>query len=412
MNNKKFFIKDFGEFEYVVTLLSTDYPETFVARRIGEECELFIFDEIKNTNNSISWITSPITLDQLYGLNKGTVTLNSCFLGPRKSKKKGYLVTSESGKEEAKYQLIEDLSPYVAENDVYVPEFIEDSHGSNVLALATDKVLFSVVLDEKEYADPFFDITRLTTSTNDGKSFLKSLPFNIEVRNNKACIQTNKSIVINFEISDKQIDNFDSKQMRIEQIENKVKNIESLAALEAIEKALNSGDDKQQLISALGNNKSTIEKYQKFVSTISKNKSERQIIQMVKPTISRTSKIEFDKNSLRTIASNAKESISIIDSQNKKTGFIICAGYFEMFDLKGKGKFRFIGDDGKVYRGVKSSEFDAKNMSPIEMKDSDFRFIIRMEWSSYDVGGKSTDCSYELISVKKEPRPIQQKLKI
>lgn len=405
MNNKRFYIKNFGEFEYVVTLLFVDYPETFVARRVGEECELFIFDEVNNNENSITWISCPISLDEFYGLNKGTITLNSCFMGPRKTKKAGYLVTSQSGKEEAEYKLIEDVTPYLADNDVYVPQFIEDSHGSNVLSLATGKVLFSVVVDEKEYSNPFFDISKLNSNTNDGKAFLKSLPYNIEVRNNKACIQTNRSIVINFEISDKPIKDTGSKQLKIEQIEQETSNVESIAALKAIEKALTSGDDKEALISALGNSKKAVNKYRKFVSTISKNKTNRQIVQMVNPNGVSSSMIEMNKETASKMAKNAEESICIMDANNKKTGLLYKAGYFEMFDLK--GKFRFIGDDGKIYRGIKSSEFNISKCPAIEMKDSESRYTIEMKSISYEFDGKTTDFSYELISVKKEPKPVQ-----
>lgn len=409
MNNKRFFIKGLGEFEYVVTLLSVDYPETFVARKVGEECELFIFDEVKSDANSITWISCHISLDEFYGLNKGTVTLNSCFMGPRKTKKAGYLVTSQSEKEEAEYILIEDVAPYLADNDVYVPQFIEDSHGSNILSLATGKVLFSVVVDEKEYSNPFFNINKLTNNTNDGKAFLKSLPFNIEVKNNRACIQTNRSIVINFEISDKQVVDVNTKQMRIEQIEEESKNVESLAALRAIEEALNSGDSKEKLISALGNSKRAVDKYRKFVSTISKNKAPRQIVQMVGPNGLQASRIELNKEKASNMAKVADESIFVMDSKNKKNGTIHKSGYFEMFDLK--GKFRFIGDDGVIYRGIKSLSFD-KNTCPIEIKDSDYRYVIEMKSISYEFDGKSTDFSYELVSVTKEPRPIQAELEL
>lgn len=410
MNNKRFYIKGLGEFEYVVTLLFVDYPETFVARRIGEECELFIFDEIQNDKDSITWISCPISLDEFYGLNKGTVTLNSCFMGPRKTKKAGYLVTSRSGKEEAEYILIENTTPYLADNDVYVPQFIDDSHGSNILSLATGKVLFSVVVDEKEYSNPFFDINKLNNNTNDGKAFLKSLPYNIEVRNNKACIQTNRSIVINFEISDKPIKDTNPKQLKIEQIEQESSNVESIAALKAIEKALNSGDDKEALISALGNSKKAVSKYRKFVSTISKNKANRQIVQLISLNGASTSKVEVNKETASQLTKNAEESIFIMDANNKKTGSLNKAGYFEMFDLK--GKFRFIGDDGRIYRGIKSSDFDINKCPAIEMKDSESRYIIEMKSISYEFDGKSTDFSYELLSVTKEPKPVQGDLEL
>ncbi len=411
MSNKRFFIKNLGEFEYLVTLLSVDYPETFVARKIGEECDIYIFDEIKNDENSITWICSAITIDELDGLNKGIRTLNSCFYGPRKTKKQGYLVTSSANKEEADCLLIDDTSKYVAERDVYVPQFVEDNHGSSVLSLATGKVLFSLVLDDKKNADPFFDIRRLTTSTNDGKAFLQSLPYNISVKDNKACIQSNQSIVINFEISDKPIKLANSKQLTIEQIDESIDNVESLAALNAIEKAFNSGDDKEKLISALGNNKNAIKKYHKFVSTISKNKNEKQLIQTIKPNFAKSNSIELNKKSLQELSNQASKSIELMNSQSKKTSTIIKAGYFEMFDIKGKGRFRFIADDKTIYRGTKSNVFDI-NKCPIEMQDSESKYIIEMNSLSYAIDGKETELSYELVSVKKEPKPLQGKLEI
>lgn len=406
--SNKFFINGLGHFEYVVTLLSLDYPETFVARKISEELELFIFDEVENTSESVTWVCSPISIDDLDALNKGTKTLNSCFVGPRNTPKPGYLVTSYAGKEQAEYKKIENLMPYISDIDVYVPEFVEDKHGAGVLALATKKVLFSLVIDEKKYADPFIDIARLTDNTNSGKAFLTSLPYNIEIRNNKACIQSNQSVVINFEIADKKTEK-NSKQLSIEQVEDEIENVEAIAAVEAIELALTSGDDENKLISALGNNKKALKNYNRFVSSISKNKKDKQIVQIARPNSPSSVSIGLSKTSLSSMATVAKESIKIMDEQKKQTGNIKCTGYFEMFDLKGKGRFRFICDDGKIYRGTKSPSFELKS-DVIELRNSEYKYFVELEYSCYKVDGKDTDLSYELVSAEKERKPLQGEL--
>lgn len=406
--NDKFYIKGLGEFEYVVTLLSIDYPETFVARKTSDELELFIFDEVENNKESVTWVCSAISVDDLDALNKGTKTLNSCFIGPRRTPKPGYLVTSYFGKEQAEYKSIDNMSPFVSDIDVYVPQFVEDKHGTGVLALATKKVLFSLVINENKYADPFIDITRLTDSTNSGKAFLTSLPYNIEIRKNKACIQSNQSVVINFEITDKK-DTKNSKQLHIKEVENATENVESIAAAEAIELALNSGNDENKLISALGNNKKSLKSYNRFVSSISKNKKDNQIIQIAKPNGASNVSINISKESLNSMANVAKESIKIMNEQKKQTGNLKCVGYFEMFDLKGKGRFRFICDDGRIYRGTKSSSFDSKS-DVIELKDSDSKYLIYLECSSYRIDGKDTDLTYELVSAEKEKKPFQNEL--
>ena len=409
--NKRFYVKNIGEVEYIATLFSADYPVTFVTRKVDSSCELYIFDEIKTDDVSITWICSRISVDEFDGLNKGTKSLNSCFCGPRHSKKQGYLVISKSGNEIADSVLIEDTSIYVGNEEVFVPQFVDDNHGSNILSMATGKLLFSLVLNDERYADPFFDIKNMSDSATDGKLFIASLPYGISIRNNRACVQSNQSIVINFEISDKPIKESNDRQLKIEQVDNETKNIESREALKSIQLAFESGNDSEKLLTALNNDKKAIKKFNKFLNTIKKNKCGGRCIQFVDSNNEKPLKNILLTDEVVEIAyKNSNESLSIIDNQEKKRSHIIRTGYFEMFDNKERRRFRFIGDDKNIYRGIASNDFDITKC-PIIMQDSKTRYIIKMEESYYIVNNRNTKPSYSLLSVEKEIIPIQETFK-
>lgn len=406
--NKRFHIKTIGEVEYIATLLCVDYPITFVVRKVDSECELYIFDEIDNDDNSIKWICSRISIDELDGLNKGTKTLNSCFYGPRRSRKPGYLITSISGHDIAECQLIEDVSQYVDKEEIYAPQFIKDDHGSSVLALATNKVLLSLVLNDEKYANPFFDISNLSDTASSGRTFLNSLPYNIVVKNNRACVQSNQSVVINFEISDKPLPNNNPKQLKMEELENSINNSESKAALDSVKRAFESGGDQEKLINAFNSDKKVLQKFNKFIHTLKKNNNNGRSVQFVdSQDNSQSDGISLTNEVLDITTSNVVESIKVLERQKKHTDTIDCFGYFEMFDNKGKRRFRFIGEDGIVYRGITSNSFDISKC-PIVMQDANRRYLIKMKCSYFVINGKQTKSPYELLFAKEEKRPKQE----
>ncbi len=409
--NKRFHVKTIGEVEYIATLLCIDYPTTFVVRKVNSNCELYIFDEIENDDNSIKWICSRISIDEFDGLNKGTKTLNSCFYGPRRSKKSGYLVTSISGYEVAECQMIEDVSRYVSDEEIYAPQFVKDDHGSSILALATDKILLSLVLNDEKYADPFFDITNLSDTASSGRTFLNSLPYNIVVRNNKACVQSNQSVVINFEISDKSLSDENVNQLKIEELEADIKNSESKAALDSIKRAFESGNDQEKIINAFNGDKNVLKKFNKFLGAIKKNKNDGRAIQFIdSQNDSPSNGVALTNEVLETTTANVVGSIKVLENQQKYTSEIKCTGYFEMFDNKGKRRFRFIGDDGNIYRGVASNSFDISKC-PIIMQDSNCRYLVNMESSYFVINGKNTKSTYELLSAIEEKKPVQEEIK-
>lgn len=118
--NKKFCVENLGELEFVLRLIENDYPTAFIAKKVDSENELFIFDEYDNDETSVTWICAQISIDDLDDLNKGLKTLNSCFLGPRNTKKEGFLVTSKAGNKRATCFPLDDLTAYLAKKDVFV----------------------------------------------------------------------------------------------------------------------------------------------------------------------------------------------------------------------------------------------------------------------------------------------------
>lgn len=406
--NKKFYVDNLGELEFVVTLIENDYPVSFVAQMVNSETSLFIFDEYDNDDTSVTWICARISIDDLDDLNRGLKTLNSCFLGPRNTKKEGYLITSRAGNERATCEPLNDLTKYVAENDVFVSQFVEDSHGSELLSLITKKNYASFVLDSKKYASGFLDFGEMKNKVENCRSLMNSLPFYITVKNNRTYISNSHSIVVNFEISDKK-EKINKKQEKIKEIEDELANRESDAAIETLNLAFNS-QNTNDFIGALKNNVASIDKFGNFIESFDNKKTSDQILQLVSPN-KKTKQIIINREKIDSLSNFVKDAKEKMKDDKRKSFKTNDFGYFEKFDSKSEGKFRFISNinKGAIYRGVKSSSFNASE-HPIEIKDPLCTYSVTFECFYYEINGKTTKISYSLIAAKKESKPIQSSL--
>lgn len=404
--NRTFFVESLGEMEFLVSLIEGDYPITFVAKKINSEAPLFIFDECSSDDNSVSWICSEIGIDDLDLLNRGLKKLNSCFKGPRNSKKTGYLITSISGLKEAKCEKKEDLADYLAEEDIFVPQFAEDDHGAGIYTLVTKTNFVSIVLDKEEYASPFIDFADVNKKYSKFGALCNTLPFEILNRNRRTVISNLHSVVLYVEVSDKEDKEKNKHQTKIDEIEEVLQNAESDAALETLASAFNS-ETTEKLVSALNNDIKSVEKFDDFIETFSKKNQENQFMQF-SSTKSKTRKILLNKEKVDKLSSLVIEAKNQMNEQSKVVESLKFSGWFEMFDSKPKGKFRFIPYENKSskYRGDIDSSFDSAE-NPIEVGDPKTKYSIVLKKTYFKIGEKFTNPSYTLLLAEKEMSAVQ-----
>lgn len=402
--NKNFVIEGLGELEFVVTLIESDHPVSFVAKKVNSDSIIFIFDEYDFDQDSVTWICSQISIDDLDKLNRGLKTFNSCFLGPRNSPKSGYIVNSRRGNEHATSTQVSDLTNYLAETDIFIPQFVEDNHGAEVISLITKKVYLSLVLDSDKYADPFINFTNLKEKIENSRAFLNSLPFKITVKDNRTYLTNEHSIVVNFEISDKVDKKANSKQCLIEEVETALRNKESDATIDSINSAMNCKNG-EELAYELQNDSLIINKFEKFINSFRKNEKE-QLIQLVSPN-KKTKQIKINNDAFNQLTKITGDARKIVENCEFKKTEKTVSGYFEMFDIKGDGKFRLVSPiDQTEYQGKISNTFNIKD-SPVEIKDSTSTYSVVLEIFHYESQKQEAKPIYILKSIKKHQNPTQ-----
>lgn len=357
--NDVFTIKDLGSFSFVVTLIEIDYPRTFVCKKAGcQSVELFLFDEFNHGTDFVEWICVQISVDDLDRLNRGYITLESCFYGPRKTPKPGYKIISKSNVEIADSLFIDDVSSLIIDNQTYIEPFIEDSHGAGLLSKIYDCPIISLIIKPEKYADPMIETTRITSGSNDFKSMVNALPFAIETRNNRMCFSQTHSLVVYYEINDKK--NVSPGQGLIgEEFE---KNVETHNAFSAIKTILNSNSTDEQIINAFKGDIKSIEKTNKFISEVKRNNMHNAItIQAVDCSSGSSEKDvsfsnEIDTTVVKSVNQRCQDVVGIISQKdNHLISTFIKTGQFLMLDTTGRKKFKFQStendDEGTIYSG-------------------------------------------------------------
>lgn len=404
--NNRFFIKNLGEFKFLAPVITVDYPVTFVAKRKCDNIELFIFDEVASDDFVTQWVMCQISVDDLDDLNSGRLTLNQCFLGPRKTAKQGYLVTSKAGQEEAECEVIADISPFVSDQDCYVEPFVPDDHGCSIRSLATEKHIIACILDQSKYADPFLAISELERSNDAYKSFLKSMPYCIDKK--IRCSQSaSHSLVFYYEVSDKQFNQQNSNhQLRIEELSDDKEQLESSEVIKVMETVLNEKSNSAEILGALGNNKESLNKLDKFMDAMAKGRQGKQTIQVAYAKEGMRKTFDFSEEKVKQVRTNTKETIRKIEESVKKEHIFHSIGRFEMYKT-GSIAFRFCDRiSGQRYRGVASKEFSSKE-KPVVLQDENALYDVTLRQVYYDIDGGKSKTSYELIDFKQLSEPKQ-----
>lgn len=342
--------------KYLISIVDFDYPRTFLCKLDGsEELRLYLFDEYDHDDSSITWICVQTSIDDIDRLNRGLITLESCFYGPRNIAKSGYLVRSFYGEDEAQAEFCNNISSYLKNNQTFIDEFIsDDNHGALLISAIYEKPFMATVLKPEKYADPLIDASRLSKGPELFKTMVNSLPFLVETKN--CCYSQTHSLVVYYEISDKKIVNEGQGQLTDEFAGNS----ETSAAFDALKTILDEKSSNVEIINAFKGDKNSIEKASSFISEIKKNAKdcplEIHAIDFSDSGISQRFALKIDKRIDKQVKNRSAEVVRIIDSEcNHSTHNIIAVGNFLMLDTTGRKKFKFqsINENGQkiVYSG-------------------------------------------------------------
>ena len=369
MDNKIFVIENLGIFKFVVSLVSFDYPVVFVARRISNKensADLFIFDEIESTDDSVSWAATQLSFEQFNLLNKGRIRLDSCFYGDRGAPKKGFKVTSQSGLTKATKIDVDEVSRLINhELDFYVEQFAEDNHGIDILQLATDEEIFGVVIDEKERVDPFVNGRIVKDIIDTNSSFIKSLPYDLDTT--KYNFAMNQSVVVCFGLTNKNKVDPTKIFLTEEENANNQKMIDD--AINLIQKAFSSETSEDELLSSFSGQPDPIKRIKKVVNAIKKAnpKGDTVVAFSSKKSKNNYKKIVINKSTETIIKKRSNGALKTIEEGPKDTREIHATGTFKMFDgTKNNGAFVFKDERTKTdYKGI--SHIDVKSFEQEEL---------------------------------------------
>lgn len=355
-SEKCFKIKNLGTMKFVLPIIDFDYPRTFVCKKEdSQNLVLYLFDEFDHDNNSLSWLCVQTSIDEIDRLNRGLITLESCFRGPRFTKKPGYIIKSFTGSDIADCELLNDISKFVEGRNTFVDEFISDENeGVHLLSAIYEKPFVATVLKPEKYADPLIDSSRISKGSELFKSMINSLPFMVETKN--CCCSQTRSLVVYYEISDKKP--FNNKQLLLS--DEFINNEETHCAFNAIGTILNPDAKEADIINAFKGDKNSIKKASNFINEIKMNAKNCPVEIYAfdyladKNSVAIVSKI--DKKTSQLVKEKSAEIIKIIDStENHITDELIEVGQFLMLDTTGRKKFKFqtakFNGETKIYSG-------------------------------------------------------------
>jgi hypothetical protein len=370
MNEKEFRVDKLGCFEFLVTLLEIDYPRIFVAK-IKDKPTIFLFDEIFFDDEKVQWACTQISFLEFDNLNRGMTTIRQCFFGPRSEIKKGFIITSERGREIASSESVNNVSKLIKNDDFYPNEFVKEDHGNGPLSLLFNQSLLSVVLEQNPYSSPMLSVSGLISCLTLGKNMLNSMPFCIDAQNNQTFVSYSHSVVLTFGISDKKDESISPKQCSL--IDQSFEETDS--AVFAFETIINEASTEKEIIDAFKGKKESIASCVSFIKAIEKNSNNNfAFFQLINSKESKNERKEISKNQIQKIETNARRSIEYIENSNKTSEKLELSGYFIMVDYTGKRSFKFQSNSKqmKIIRGYLSDEFLYRKES-IVMKDKIYK---------------------------------------
>lgn len=412
MENKIFVIENLGIFEFVVSLVTFDYPEVFVARRISNKnncADLFIFDEIESTDDSVSWAATQLSFEQFGLLNKGRIRLDSCFYGDRGSPKKGYKITSKSGLEKATKIDVDDISSIINhELDYYVDQFVEDNHGIDALQLATGEKIVGVILDENERASPFINGSVVKDIINANSNFIKSLPYDLDTTRYNFAM--NQSVVVCFGLTNKGKSDPTKINLTEEEDANNKKMVND--AIDLIQKALSPETSEGELLSSFSGQPEPIRKIKRVVNAIKKANPQGNTIVTFSSNKSEPSfqRIIINKNAEEIIKTRSNSALKTIEEGPKSTNTINATGTFKMFDgTKNNGAFVFRDEVTKTdYKGISHIEIKSFEKEELVMELFRRRYRAKITELIYSYGCNKSKSVFELEEI--EPDDSQEQL--
>lgn len=405
MNNDTFAIDVLGTMKFIVSLIDYDYPRAFVCKKQKKtfsELELFIFDEIDCGDDYVEWICAQISINDLDRLNRGIITLESCFFGPREGPKPGYKIISKNGENVASALLLDDVSLLVTNNHTFVEQFVPNSHGVELMSLVYESPFLAVVAKDENYADPMIDSTRVAAGSNEFKTMANAMPYGIETRFSRMCYSSEHSVVIFYELSDKK--SLSNNQILLS--DSFEQNCETRETFKALDILLSESSTNEQIINAFKGDKKSIEKAHKFISEIKKNNKKPTYIQaadyssgITKP-MKTTSRLIND-DVVDSIKKRSQDVYAIIDSPNNHIiNEFHKTGQFLMLDTTGRKRFKFQSTEKDDY-GVIYSGFSDVNLSLLSVDDSGKkRYVVRIKSDTlFGEFGKSKP-SYTLMAIE------------
>lgn len=362
MSSFKFIETKNYKFEFVCEIKTENAYTLYLYKTFnGENTNLFLF--IKESD--VLFYSTLVTFDQVDLLNRGKLTLDFCFKGPRNSYKKGIALRHKN--DEWFEEEISDISQFYKFGNVFIREFVDDNHGVGPLSLIYKTNFISVILDKSSNSEPLFDIAGIKDIIYQFKELIKKMPFNIKKDGKLISFSDRHSTRVSFEIGDIRDDE--------DIITDKSDLRQSGKAIQLLTKCLGesalSEQDIADIAELCGNDSGLLTNFQKALLSINvKNRFKKEIslIRFNDGKVNCDLSEPVDDKLNEMIVLNTNKIKDKIEANTKKVKEIVCIGFFEMIDITGKREFKFktvIDDKEKTITGHCSIDLNDKQIDLI-----------------------------------------------
>ena len=410
--NDTFDIQGLGRLTYLVTLIDIDYPRAFVCKSIEPApLELFVFTELDHGKDYLEWVCAQISVEDLDRLNCGMITLESCFMGPRKGPKSGFRVVSRADVERPEAVYVENISGLVKDHETFVDPFVADNHGADLRSLVYQRPILAVVMKQDKYADPFFESTRSAACTQSFNAMGNALPYAIDIKRTRMGLSQSHSLVMYFEVFDKKSTE-EGQQTISDAFQG---NPETRGAFEAIQSLLRSDSTPEQVINAFKGDTDSIKKTRDFIAEIKRvNPQNPVLLQTVDYSMGIASSPEpFCSTIDDCVVGRAKEKSDAVQEivdreESHKVSEFTTIGQFLMLDTTGKKKFKFQslekGGVGEIVGGF--SEADLNGITVDSSKGKTYKVKLKSDVLSGKFGVSKP--IFTLLEIMEEVVPPEQ----